>query len=634
MSAKLQIAPGFALPLEATTETFAILAKRGKGKTYTGSVLAEELLEHGQQVVIVDPLDVWWGLRAGAKGGKSGGLPIVIFGGKHADVPLDEHMGETVADLVVDRKISCVLVLDGWSKAAMRRFVTDFGERLYARSKTPVHLVLDEADIFAAQRIGKGDERMFAAIDNLVRRGRSKGVGVTLISQRAAVIHKDVLTQTEILIAMGVTSKQDRAAIEGWLEANATSKELDEILGSLAGLDVGEAWIYSPTLIGELKRVHIRQRRTFDSSATPKVGEKRPAAAAHLRDVDLAKLRDELGEVLERKKDEDPKLLRERIHELERELKTQPRARTAAAPAVNPAKEVERAHAASTRENEKRIRELQRAHQDELAAIEQRLAAEISRSSAAIEALARTQESQLVDAQHLLDVLKRIDQDRSLKRAETKLERARAATKEISATPAPAPPRPRSANPANPAAAATMSTRSSTTRTTTTSTRLRDLTPPLRALLSMARLAAIGEAEPDKDLVAVFAGYEPGGSTMRAIFAGLSKEGLVEYVGQGQAKLTPAGAAAAPRVDAPATFEALRELLESERLLNGPQLQAFDIIAGKYPSELTKEDLGAALVHEPGGSTQRAVLARLRALRLIEKGPIKAQEWIFMGRRA
>lgn len=59
---QLQIGKGFRLPAEAVTQTFGILAIRGAGKTYTAAVLAEELVKAGQQVVIVDPVGVWWGL--------------------------------------------------------------------------------------------------------------------------------------------------------------------------------------------------------------------------------------------------------------------------------------------------------------------------------------------------------------------------------------------------------------------------------------------------------------------------------------------------------------------------------------------------------------------------------------------
>ena len=46
----------------------------------------------------------------------------------------------------------------------------------------------------------------------LVRRGRSSGIGVTLISQRPQVLNKDVLTQAETLIGWDDTTTDTDAA--------------------------------------------------------------------------------------------------------------------------------------------------------------------------------------------------------------------------------------------------------------------------------------------------------------------------------------------------------------------------------------------------------------------------------------
>ena len=50
------------LPSEAVTQTFAILAKRGVGKTYTASVMVEEMLKANLHVVVVDPIAVYGGV--------------------------------------------------------------------------------------------------------------------------------------------------------------------------------------------------------------------------------------------------------------------------------------------------------------------------------------------------------------------------------------------------------------------------------------------------------------------------------------------------------------------------------------------------------------------------------------------
>jgi hypothetical protein len=58
---ELRISDALALPIEAATETLAILAKKGAGKTYTASVFTEELIGAKVQTVVIDPMSAWWG---------------------------------------------------------------------------------------------------------------------------------------------------------------------------------------------------------------------------------------------------------------------------------------------------------------------------------------------------------------------------------------------------------------------------------------------------------------------------------------------------------------------------------------------------------------------------------------------
>lgn len=314
----------FTLPAEAATQTFAILAKRGVGKTYTAAVMAEGMLEANIPVVIFDPLDVWWGLRS-SRTGKRSGFPVVIFGGERGDLPLNEHAAKMIADLIVDDNISCVLSTRHMRKNEQRRFITDFAEHLYhrkgeSRHRTPLHLFIDEADSFCPQRVMKGYERMLGAMEDLVRRGRASGLGVTMITQRPASINKEVLTQAEVLVALRIVSPQDRKAIGAWIEEHDAHGQRDEFMRSLASLPVGTAWFWSPGWLGIFKKVKVRERNTFDSSATPKMGRKLKPPKK-LAAVDLKMLREKLSEVVKKAQEEDPKLLKKRIRELETEMK-------------------------------------------------------------------------------------------------------------------------------------------------------------------------------------------------------------------------------------------------------------------------------------------------------------------------
>ncbi len=104
----LHLSKDLSLPIDAVTQTFAFLARRGAGKTYGASKLCEEMLGVGAQVVVLDPVGNWYGLRLGADG-KSKGLAIPVFGGLRGDIPLEPGAGALVADLVVDRELSVVL---------------------------------------------------------------------------------------------------------------------------------------------------------------------------------------------------------------------------------------------------------------------------------------------------------------------------------------------------------------------------------------------------------------------------------------------------------------------------------------------------------------------------------------------
>lgn len=320
----LRVASDLTLPLEAATETMAILARRGRGKTYAASVLAEELAAAGQPFVVLDPTSAWWGLRS-AKGGKKPGLEVTILGGDHGDVPLEPTAGKLIASFVVDNPGAYVLDLSGFeSNAAQDRFVTAFAERLYrakGSDRRPLTLIVDEADSFAPQRPMPGQQTMLGAFEAIVRRGRIRGLGCVLITQRPAVLNKNVLTQAGLLVLLGITSPQDRGAVDEWVKGHATAEQRQDVLGSLARLDVGEAWVWWPTE-DLLERVQIRERHTFDSSATPKTGQRvDPVAFA---DVDLDELKEAIASTIEKAQSEDPAVLRQRIKELEKELARRP----------------------------------------------------------------------------------------------------------------------------------------------------------------------------------------------------------------------------------------------------------------------------------------------------------------------
>jgi uncharacterized protein len=273
------------LSADALDDRIAIVGTAGSGKTYAAKGFVERLLDSGAQVAIVDPLGVWWGLRASADGAAAG-YPVVVFGGRHADVPITAEMGAALGRMIAIEALVCVIDLSELgSNAARRRFMAVFSEALYEANEEPLHFVLDEADLWAPQRPIKGWEGLLGHIEEIVRRGRVRAFIPWLITQRPAVVHKDVLSQADILIAMKLTASQDRDAIGAWIEGQADRQEGKRILGDLPRLQRGEGYLWAPGH-GILDRVAFPGIRTFDSSRTPKRGE-RLAIPRTLAEVDL-----------------------------------------------------------------------------------------------------------------------------------------------------------------------------------------------------------------------------------------------------------------------------------------------------------------------------------------------------------
>jgi hypothetical protein len=326
----IKIADNLSLPVEVVTQTVSIIAKRRAGKSYTARRIAEELHSARQQIVIVDPKGDWWGIRS-SDDGKRPGLNLIILGGEHGDVPLESGAGEIVAKLVVEERVSIVLDLSFFRKYEIATFMAIFLETLYRlkakeQYRTPVMLVIDEADAIAPQRPQKGEERMLGAAEDIVRRGGQRGIGCCLVTQRSAVLNKNVLTQSQIIVALRTIAPQDIAALDAWIEVHGTQAERAKLLESIASLPIGDAWFWSPGWPGDngiFKRVHVLPIRSYDSGATPKPGEKRaePSNPAH---VDLEALKRQMAATIEKAKADDPKELRKKIADLENQLKHRP----------------------------------------------------------------------------------------------------------------------------------------------------------------------------------------------------------------------------------------------------------------------------------------------------------------------
>ena len=266
----------------------AIIGSTGSGKTFAAKGAVEELLTQDRRVIILDPTGAWWGLRS-MSGGQKEGFPILIIGGEHGDIPLTKDTdGKALAEAFAQRQVQAIIDTSELTGGEKNRFLTPFLEVLYAKNKSVLHLIVDEADEIAAQRLADGEQRLFGVFDKIVRRGRIKGFRPLMITQRPAVIHKNVLSQISTLVALKLMSPQDISAIKDWVKGNADANKAAEVVDSLPSLARGEGWVWSPAE-EYLERVKFPQIKTYDSSKTPEIGDTVVEPALSLVDVEELK---------------------------------------------------------------------------------------------------------------------------------------------------------------------------------------------------------------------------------------------------------------------------------------------------------------------------------------------------------
>ena len=584
MKQTLSIAKDLSLPASAVTQTFGILAVRGAGKSNTAAVMAEEMFAAGLPFVVIDPVGAWYGLRSSADG-KTAGLAVPIFGGAHGDLPLERGAGELLADLVTAKRLSCVIDLSRVeSEGDKKTFLLAFARRLYLKNADPLHLFLEEADDYIPQKPMRDEAQLLRAWENIVRRGRTRGLGMTLITQRSAAINKMVLTQVETLIAMRTTSPQDRAAVEAWVKYHQTG---DDVIASLSSLRDGEAWVWSPHFLGGMWRVQIRRRRTFDSGATPKnLRGTQAKRAATLADVDLEAVQAEMAATIDRARAEDPRELRREIARLKADLAQTPRT----APRV-----VERFVL-----NDRQLA---------------RVAQILDRMDTLADRFRRLEEPLRVTATAIRDAI-----------ARTRAPHPAAPTPTVEDVP-----RPR-AQPRRPAPAATARLPRPVAAAGSSNGDERGLTPAQQRILdALAFVRGIGVDPVDKTQLALMAQVPPTSGGYKNNLGSLRSAGYLAYPTPGTVTLTSQGAAVADAATAPQTTEELHRAIRAK--LPPAKWRIVDALITRYPQAIEKGELARLCGVPDTSGGYKNNLGSLRSLGLVDypqPGLVAAQPVLFL----
>lgn len=581
---ELVIAEGLSLPIDVVTMTQAILARKRSGKSYLAQKLAEQLLHAGQQIVALDPTSAWWGLRSSADG-NGPGFPVVVFGGSHADAPLDFRSGAAMARAVVEHGFSAVFDVGEIDIEEQIVFGTEFCKALLKLNRNAMHLLMDEAHNWAPQNaVTKQEKHSLSAVKRLVLQGGIRGIGFTMISQRTALLNKDVLSQVDLLTVLRMSHPLDIKAVTDWIKSEVGVEFANQVEKALPGLPRGTAFLSSAPL-GLGQRIQVAAKETFDSGATPKPGERRIEPKV-LAPIDIQKLGAQIADSIREQEANSPDALKARIAELERELET-----AGSGGQISKEREqmlVEQIQQMETELASYRIRftkigeaadtarRLAEQLEDMRGLIQPQIFHELPKDSAAAEALSRPAFERLPDADRTCVQPRR--------REQVSIEGLDG--------------------------------------------------PSSRVLRALAELEAVHISPAPREQVAVFAGYTHLQSKgLVNALGSLRTSGLIDYPESGKVILTPEGRRAAPKIARPATERDFHERLL--QMLGGPEARILGVIIGERHRAMPRQALAAAAGYSHLQSKGFAnSLGRLRTLGLIdypESGMVRGTDLLFFG---
>ncbi len=579
------------LPPEANSETCAVLGIRGSGKTNTAVVMVEQVYAE-RQVIVIDPTDVWWGLKM-LPLGKSSKLGIPILGGPHGDelLPGEPGVGKAIAEALVNGRASAVLSVRHLRKNAQVRMMTEFFETLYyekGSKRDPLTLVIDECDAFIPQTIrsygrdgdGKGSNpaRCVGAVEDLVRRGRAAGIAVVLISQRAASVNKDVLTQAETIIAHRHVGPHDRKALDEWVKLHDDQGQREQFNKGLAKLGTGEAFVWAPHH-DVFAREQIQLRSTYDSSATPEAG----ATHKEPEKLDIPALRTAIAKVTdpEEQKRNDPKKLRETIKTREKRIAELEKQLASLVEMPDPQKLVERAVGAALDARDWEWQE-------------------------SVEQL----RGGLIGALH---DWKAPGLNGHVRKAVEGAGSSTPTRKGKGGIDGPASPRP------TPTPSPTLRTGGPARRGASTPAELLgDLTNPHRKILdALAWWYVIGITEPTVGQVAFRAGYSPKGGAFNNNLSALSSRGLIERL-SGAVRLTESGWTYTAEPEVGVELDDLHKCVLDA--LTNPQAAVLRVIIDWGDKEISVEEIASRTGYSAGGGAFNNNLSKLSSLGLINRG--------------
>ncbi len=236
---------------ELVTGRTCVIGQSGSGKSYLIGVLCEKLLENNIAFCIVDTEGEYFSLKQK--------FEVLWVGGKNADIDLENvDLDELVRKSIEN---NTPVILDVSDVMDERKVVADFSTKLYevgTELRQPYLLIVEEADKFCPQ-----SKNSLKEIEEISKRGRKRGVGLLIATQRPSLVNKNVLSQCGNRFIGKLATENDLKAVDLFF---SDRKELE----ALPGLLQGEFFV-SGGLLKEKTRMKSVERLTQHKGLTPKL---------------------------------------------------------------------------------------------------------------------------------------------------------------------------------------------------------------------------------------------------------------------------------------------------------------------------------------------------------------------------
>jgi len=281
----------------------SILGIRGSGKTNTSAVVLEEMLKYKYPMTIVDIDGEYWGLKEKYE-------LLVVGNTKNADIQVNVEHARQIAEMSISKNIPVILDMSGFLYEDTYEFLLNYMEEIWdlsAKYRKPYEIILEEAHEFIPQGT-KNDLKEI--LTRIALRGRKRGLGIIILSQRSAKVEKDVLTQAEILFMHKVVHPTDMKVYKEILPL--PSKEVSK---TISELQVGQCVLFFEN---DIKKVQIREQETFHAGFTPSLKSERMPKLKEISNEILKSIKT----LAKSKRKEKSKIerLETKIHRLEAEL--------------------------------------------------------------------------------------------------------------------------------------------------------------------------------------------------------------------------------------------------------------------------------------------------------------------------